>query len=222
MYRLLLLSCILLASLSALQCDQQNNKIHVVFEGLLNVLQSQALINREVCVGLAELSDIDLSIVTVHQTQYTAPEFDERVENLQPLLNRRLPKVDISVRHQWFADVNSIVPNQGRFVLWHPWEFCSLQTSWMHVFQNLTDEIWVYSHHNRDCYIRSGISGEKVHVIPLGVDPQLFFPGAAPPYELKTKNSNKFLYVGGIKKRKGFEVFSKDISAPLLVTMMYA
>lgn len=45
---------------------------------------------------------------------------------------------------------------------------------------NAMDEIWVPSTFNRDTFIGSGVDAGKVHVMPLGVDPDRFHPGVPP------------------------------------------
>jgi glycosyltransferase involved in cell wall biosynthesis len=67
------------------------------------------------------------------------------------------------------------------------------------------DEIWVPSHYVRQCYIDSGVSPEKVVVIPNGVDVGRYRPDV-PPYPLDTGKSFKFLFVGGFLWRKGLDI----------------
>jgi len=57
----------------------------------------------------------------------------------------------------------------------------------------------------KTCYVSSGIDPEKVHIIPLGINPELFRPDV-PPVHLKTKKKFKFLFVGGTIWRKGIDI----------------
>ena len=43
---------------------------------------------------------------------------------------------------------------------------------------DLVDEVWAYTRFVRDSYISSGVPADRVHVVPLGVDPGRFHPGA--------------------------------------------
>ena len=71
---------------------------------------------------------------------------------------------------------------------------------------------------------RSGVPIEKVHVIPWGIDPDVFTP-EAPPLRLPTTKSFRFLFVGGTIYRKGFDrlldaylaEFSRDEEVCLVV-----
>ena len=57
----------------------------------------------------------------------------------------------------------------------------------------------------RDCYLRAGVPPERVHVIPLGVDPEVFRPGLE-PLALPPGPTFRFLFVGGTIFRKGIDV----------------
>lgn len=60
----------------------------------------------------------------------------------------------------------------------------------------------------RRVYVDSGVEPRKVHVVPNGIDPQVFQPDAK-PMKLATKKSFKFLFVGGTILRKGPDVLLK-------------
>ena len=53
-------------------------------------------------------------------------------------------------------------------------------------------------------YLNSGVAPQKLHYIPWGIDPLIFRPDA-PPRQLPTSKSFRFLYVGGTILRKGFD-----------------
>src|SRR5262249_21693929 len=67
------------------------------------------------------------------------------------------------------------------------------------------DEVWACSGFVRDCYVKSGVPAEQVHVIPLGVDTQRFHSHVR-PFPLKTNKRFKFLFVGGTIYRKGIDL----------------
>jgi glycosyltransferase involved in cell wall biosynthesis len=60
-----------------------------------------------------------------------------------------------------------------------PWEYGSLPKAWLPMLRRV-DEVWAYSRSVRDCYLEAGVPPERVHVIPLGVDSQVFRPGLDP------------------------------------------
>ena len=67
------------------------------------------------------------------------------------------------------------------------------------------DEVWAYSRSVRDCYLEAGVPPERVHVVPLGVDPELFRPGLE-PLPLPPGPGIRFLFVGGTIFRKGIDL----------------
>ena len=67
------------------------------------------------------------------------------------------------------------------------------------------DELWVPSSFVRQGFLQSGVPAERVHVVPLGVDHELFRPGVE-PLPLPTGKRFRFLFVGGTIHRKGIDV----------------
>ena len=76
---------------------------------------------------------------------------------------------------------------------------------WVAAARDRVAEVWAYSRAVRDCYVDSGVPADRVHVIPLGVDPDRFRPGAD-PVPVPTRKRFKFLFVGGTIRRKGFDL----------------
>jgi len=114
-----------------------------------------------------------------------------------------LGPADAHVRHRWPADLTR--PADGPLVLVQPWEFGSLPRAWVDPILDRVDEVWAYTTAVRDCYLAAGVPADRVRVVPLGVDPDRFHPGA-PPYPLATRKATKFLFVGGTVPRKGFDL----------------
>ena len=71
----------------------------------------------------------------------------------------------------------------------------SLPKAWLPMLRRV-DEVWAYSRSVRDCYLEAGVPPERVHVIPLGVDPEVFRPGLD-PLALPPGPGVRFLFVGG-------------------------
>ena len=97
------------------------------------------------------------------------------------------------VRHQW--PPHFFPPPDGHWVIVQPWEFGSLPRSWVGPMTDLVDEIWAYTSFVRDSYLSSGVPADRVHIIPLGIDPLRFHPGPA-PLPLGTRQDFKFLRRG--------------------------
>jgi glycosyltransferase involved in cell wall biosynthesis len=70
------------------------------------------------------------------------------------------------------------------------------------------DEVWVASRHVFETFVASGVSPEKVWLVPLGADTAVFKP-EGPVMDLKTDKKFRFLFVGGTIWRKGIDVLLK-------------
>lgn len=191
-----------------------SEKPGVLWNGSFFVHHSLALVNRELTLALLDneafTSKFDLSI-----EQYEPPTFDESADaRFSRLAARMKAKADapvLTVRHRWPPEFSA--PEKGRLVLIQPWEFGSLPRSWAQGVAQSVEEVWVPSHFVRETYLRAGVPGEKVVVVPNGVNVQRFHPDV-PPYDFaanpKTRHLNsetyKFLFVGGTISRKGIDV----------------
>lgn len=183
-----------------------NRRTRLVWEGSQFVHHSLALVNRELCIRLAQDKSIDLSILPYEPHQFGA-KVDRRFKLISKRLNRQLPApAEFHVRHQW--PPNLTPPREGRWIVIQPWEFGSVPKAWIEAWRDQLDDLWVPSAYVRDCYVRSGMPADRVHVVPNGVDTEKFRP-SAPKLRLKTRKSFKFLFVGGTIGRKGIDILLK-------------
>ncbi len=178
-----------------------NGSMSIVWEGPQFVNSSLALVNRELC-NLIAGSHLNLSLNKTENDQFK-PAIKSKYLSLNNKTNLKLENVDIHVRHQWPPNVTP--PEKGHWVIIQPWEYGSLPKEWANVFSKLVDEMWVPSNYVRRVYIDSGVSSERVFVIPNGFAPEKFNPDVK-PYKLQTKKKYKFLFVGGTIYRKGIDV----------------
>src|SRR5262249_2611478 len=109
---------------------------------------------------------------------------------------------DVVIRHAY--PPNWIKPPSGKWVHIQPWEYGSLPQLWRRPLIEDVDEIWTMSQYVTDVYIKSGVPAEKLHYIPWGVDPLVYNPDAV-KRKLPTSKSFRFLYIGGLIHRKGFD-----------------
>jgi glycosyltransferase involved in cell wall biosynthesis/tetratricopeptide (TPR) repeat protein len=177
-------------------------RLRLIWEGAHLVLHSFAQVNRELCRRLLdrghELCLLDGDPVPAGAENVPA------LRALLPWLNRPLSgPADAHVRHQW--PLSPVPPPAGPWVVIQPWEFGSPPRDWLPLFAGDVDEVWVPSAFVRDCYLAAGVPGERVVVVPNGVDTAVFRP-AAPPLPLHTRKRWKFLFVGGTLHRKGIDV----------------
>jgi len=97
------------------------------------------------------------------------------------------------------------------------------------LFDNLLnnfDETWVPSKWQKDNFIKQGFPKEKLHIIPGGVNTNLFYPSNTP-----TLNKFRFIIIGKLEYRKSIiEIVScflhvfknnKDVELLLLVDNVY-
>jgi glycosyltransferase involved in cell wall biosynthesis/predicted Zn-dependent protease len=181
----------------------QRPPLAVVWEGPLLEVQSLALVNRQLCRRLLERGH-DLSLLPLTFPEGLGVPTVDGPAVLSQRIRRPLGRpADAHVRHQWPPDFRP--PPEGRWVLMQHWEFGSPPRDWIGPMNGPIDEVWVASRFVRDCLIQGGAPADRVHVVPLGVDPQVFRPDA-PPLPLRTRNPFRFLFVGGTIPRKGIDL----------------
>ncbi len=175
--------------------------VQVRWEGTFLDLGSLSHVNRELTSALkrqpgvgvsAEAAPVDPASI---QHQPSLQDFARQLRE-QPAASGA---PHVTVRHAWPPDWRR--PRAGAWVLIQPWEFGALPEDWVRELARV-DEVWVPSRYVRQVYVDSGVSAEKVHVVPNGFDPARFNP-AASPFMLATRKKFKFLFVGGTIHRKG-------------------
>lgn len=194
--------------------------VRVRWEGTQFRWHSLAHVNREICRRLLDGREgkdgqkVELSLTPFEHADF-GPEQEpvlagtlaERV--LAPLSG----PADVHVRHFFPPRLNR--PAEGRLALIQPWEFGYLPDEWVAPIRENVDEVWCYSGYVREVYRASGIPEDKLRVVPLGVDPETFSPGA-PPYVFTDEPGAgrlpsdgepfTFLFVGGTLHRKGIDI----------------
>ncbi len=176
-------------------------KLKVRWEGAQLVNHSLAYVNREICLRLANLPDVELSLLPTEHDTLQGDSYP-RAGQVASLYRAELPGVDFHIAHQWPPDF--IRPPEGRWIVFQPWEYGPVPSAWFPPMLCDVDEIWVYSEYNRQTYIQSGVPADKIFVFPLGVDPVRHTP-MGDRYFLNTGKKFKFLFVGGTIWRKGID-----------------
>jgi GT2 family glycosyltransferase/Flp pilus assembly protein TadD len=184
--------------------DAYSATFGVRWEGSQFVNHSLALVNRELCIELAQRDEIELSLIPYEPHEFAAEEDPQRFGLIADRLNSPLSTAaDFHVRHQW--PPNFTPPPQGHWIMIQPWEFGALPQDWVEPMETLVDEMWVPSNYVRDVYVNSGISASRIFVVPNGVNYHQFNP-AVSEYKLDSQKGFKFLFVGGTIMRKGIDV----------------
>jgi len=179
--------------------------LRVRWEGDQSLLSSLALVNREFCLGLLRSGDVELSLGEVRIPWHTLTERDDpRFGALFARLEAPLSgPPDVTVRHHFPPTWRR--PETGKLVLIQPWEYGHLPREWVEGAIHQADEVWAYSRFVRDIYVRSGVPAEKIRVVPLGFNPEIFTP-EGPEYPVPTEKQTRFLFVGGALDRKGADL----------------
>ena len=171
----------------------------VIVEGDFVSAGSLAIVNRGWFGEIARRGNVELAI----RAEPTAMPIPGRAgELLEPLRARRLDDADVTVRHLWPPRTTNV--RRGAYVQVQPWEFGALPRAWL-AWREVADEIWCYSSFVARAYLDAGFAPEHVHVIPLGFDPQAYFPKKTAPV-IPTGRRCVFLFVGATIRRKGVDV----------------
>jgi len=179
--------------------------VNVCWDGSFLDLGSLSHVNRELTRALSSSSQIQLARLGKNAVPKPLAGMKSILDCARQLRAQPTKPAQVTVRHAW--PPNWDAPAKGAWVLIQPWEFGALPKEWV---KNLAcvDEVWVPSHYVRRVYVDSGVEPRKVHVVPNGIDPKVFRPGAK-PMALATKKAFKFLFVGGTILRKGPDVLLK-------------
>jgi glycosyltransferase involved in cell wall biosynthesis/tetratricopeptide (TPR) repeat protein len=183
--------------------EPSSGPLAVVWEGDHTGLHSLALVNRELCLGLVRRGHHLAILPPAQDTDPNIPAMPA-VTELDACVRRPLGRpADAHVRHAW--PPNFQPPPEGHWVVMQPWEHGSLPRAWAGPLSQDVDDVWAYSRYVRDCYLAAGVPPDRVHVVPLGIDPDRFRPGL-PALPLQTRRRYKFLFVGGTIRRKGIDL----------------
>lgn len=179
--------------------------ISVVWEGTFVDLGSLSNVNRCITDPLSKFPAIHLTRVGPNTLTPKLSGIPELLETAKVVQTVSPEGTQITVRHAWPPNWNA--PAKGKWVIIQPWEFGALPEEWVSAIKNV-DEVWAPSHYVKREYIESGVSAEKVFVVPNGIDPTKFSPEGK-SYPLKTNKKFKFLFLGGTIWRKGGDLLVK-------------
>ncbi|MEJ5349310.1 MAG: glycosyltransferase [Desulfosoma sp.] len=182
---------------------QENSRVEVVWEGPQLVYSSLANINREICLNLSDRQEVFLSLIPKDYRQLSLKN-DINIRKLMRYFYRSGGMNPcVHVRHEW--PPNFTPPERGHWVMIQHWEYGRLPYDWVKPMSTLVDELWVPSRHVWKTYVSSGVPPERLHFLPLGINPNTYNQ-VVEPLPLKTKKTFKFLFVGGTIWRKGIDV----------------
>lgn len=183
-----------------------NKKINVVWEGYQFFHISLAVINREIESRMIDNGNYELSISSHDYYQEIFSDY-QHYEKLKYCIDKPLiNKADFHIRHVYPTGLKS--PQEGKYILIFPWEDGNIPDELVDHINKEVDELWCPSEYIKSLHINSGIINRKIHVIPNGIDLNIYKPKVE-KLELKTNKKFKFLFVGGFLFRKGFDILLK-------------
>jgi len=108
-----------------------------------------------------------------------------------------------------FAQGDALNKNSSKTyrIGWTMLEVDGLPKEWVRILNSM-DEVWVPTHFNKETFANSGVV-KPIHVIPLGIEPEIFNPDIAP---LKKNQGNKrFTFISCFEygERKAPEILLK-------------
>lgn len=187
----------------------KTDAVRIRLEGEFFAGHSFANINEQLAKHLATSPGIELCLTRLFapfpSDPHLLPNIDRRhllYSNLAEYFGREIGNADVVIRHAW--PPNWTKPAVGKWVHIQPWEYGRLPAEWRRPLIEDVDEVWVMSEYVRNVYLQSGIPEKKLHYVPWGVDPAVFHPYVV-QRTLPTAKSFRFLYVGGLTYRKGFD-----------------
>lgn len=200
--------------------------VRVSWEGSQFTNSSLGLVNRRLCAELLKDETIDLSVIPIQEDDFEDDAMTSKETNaIKSRYVSSQVSADITIRQQWPP---SLVPPQTPFhVFFQPWEYGSVPVEWVSFIRDYAQDVWVYSEYTKKGYVDSGVPPEQIFIVPLGVDTNVFFPDGE-VYDLPTKKTFRFLFVGGTIHRKGFDrllesyinTFTSDDDVALVVKDM--
>lgn len=174
----------------------------VLLRGSVFGVHSLAGVNRDLARALLRRDDVELGLVDVDGARLDAS--DPAYAALEPSLSGLLPRADVTLRHAWPPALGPV--HQGRVAQFLHWEYGAPPLGWVRAQREHLDEVWVASRHVRDGMLAGGMDPERVTLVPLGVDPERFRPGAE-PLDLDDRAPGvRLLFVGGLIWRKGIDL----------------
>jgi FkbM family methyltransferase len=182
--------------------DAQPQTVNVAWEGPFLDTGSIAHVNRELSRCLARQPRLHLTCLGRNKLPPHMSNNAVLQETARRLRITPSKPPQVTIRHSW--PPNWQRPSAGAWILIQPWEYSVLPADWVRRLAQV-DEIWVPSEFTRRAFVDSGVDPFKVKVVPNGIDPGRFHPGAS-PVGLPTSKTFKFLFVGGAILRKGIDV----------------
>ncbi len=116
------------------------------------------------------------------------------------------PPPAIVIHHDFSSQFSQFEPPKGaKCVAVRTWDFGPFPPLWVEKINREFDQYWAHSNWIAGLAERSGVRADLIRLVPLGIDPEVFRPDG-PGYPVPTKKRFRFLFVGGVSRRKGTDI----------------
>jgi glycosyltransferase involved in cell wall biosynthesis len=186
--------------------DDRPPVIPLLWEAAPFAHHSFGVVSRETGRALMGRPEVDFTFVPYERDHFDPLDYPEYA-SLAAACSRnkaRLasPLKPVLVRLQF--PLRPLPPPGVHWVVYHPWEYSRAPIPSVAIM-NRAKEVWTTSHFGVEAFVRSGVAAGKIHVIPNGVDLDIFRP-AGRAAVLPTAKPFRFLFVGGTIFRKGVDL----------------
>ena len=193
----------------------QSSAISLLWEAAPFAHHSFSIVTRETGKALLRRPEIDLTFLPNGAKEFEPESSPECASILAACSPNKKVKIDpdsavkpIMVRLQF--PLRPFPPPRATWVVYHPWEYSRASKASVEVM-NRAKEVWTTAQFCVDAFVRSGVPREKIHIIPNGVNLDIYHPGEARAV-LPTTRPFRFLYVGGTIYRKGLDILLEAYS----------
>src|SRR6185369_16579820 len=116
------------------------------------------------------------------------------------------PLHDVWIHHDYTEDFMAAEPpDNGARVAVSTTDFGPMPPEWARRINDEFDELWVHTQWVVDQAVAGGVNPAKVHLVPHGVDTDVFRPDGD-RFALEADGRRVFLFVGGAVERKGVDI----------------
>jgi glycosyltransferase involved in cell wall biosynthesis len=186
-----------------------SSPIPLLWEAAFFAHHSYSIVSRETTKALLRRREIDLTLLSSGASEFDPAGSPEFAQLLAACAGNKISSGPVAslikpimVRLQF--PLRPFPPPKMTWVAYHPWEYSRAPKASVEVM-NRTKEVWTPSKFCVDAFVRSGVPAEKIHVIPNGVDLEIYQPEGRKA-DLPTSKPFKFLFVGGTIFRKGIDI----------------
>lgn len=181
--------------------------LNIRFVGKIYDNHSLSIVTRKLCLSIIEGNKANITITPLDKMNPAAKVNKEELKTLRSFINKKLPKIDIEVRHSYppITVWPTIEEKDMKIVYIQPWEFNRIPLEWKDIFQNFADLVIAPSNWVVSTYINSGINPSKIRKVPNGYDPAVFNTKRKET-ALVDKSKFIFTFVGNPQYRKGIDI----------------